>query len=68
MGSTLYKNSQGYGYKYTDISEIHRWLEENGITYYQYIEPVDGNDYVFTVPIIDGKELAPRRGCRGLMA
>ena len=68
MGNTLYKNSQGYGYKYTDISEIHRWLEENGITYYQYIEPVDGNDYVFTVPIIDGKEQEPRRGCRVITA
>lgn len=68
MGNTLYKNSQGYGYKYTDISEIHKWLEENGITYYQYIETVDGNDYVFTVPIIDGKEQAPRRGCRVIAA
>lgn len=68
MGNTLFKNSQGYGYKYTDISEIHRWLEENGIEYYQYIEPIDGNDYVYTVPIISGEEMPPRRGCRVITA
>ena len=68
MGNTLYKNSQGYGYKYTDISEIHKWIEENGIEYYQYIEPIEGNDYIYTVPIIDGKEQAPRRGCRVITA
>lgn len=68
MGNTLFKNTQGYGYKYTDISEIHKWLEENSIEYYQYIEPVDGFDYVFTVPIIEGKELPPRRGCRVITA
>lgn len=68
MGNTLFKNSQGYGYKYTDISEIHRWLEENGIEYYQYIEPIDGNDYVYTVPIISGEEMPPRRGCRVVTA
>lgn len=68
MGNTLFKNTQGYGYKYTDISEIHKWLEENGIEYYQYIEPYDGNDYVFTVPIINGEELPPRRGCRVITA
>ena len=68
MGNTLFKNTQGYGYKYTDISEIHKWLEENGIEYYQYIEPIEGNDYIYTVPIIDGEELNPRRGCRVITA
>ena len=68
MGNTLFKNSQGYGYKYTDISEIHRWLEENGIEYYQYIESIDGVDYVMTVPIISGEEMPARRGCRIITA
>ena len=68
MSNTLFKNSQGYGYKYTDISEIHRWLEENDIEYYQYIEPIDGNDYIYTVPIINGEELTPRRGCRVIVS
>lgn len=66
--TTIRKNATGFGYKYTDIAEIHEYLESQGIRYYQYIEPVDGNDYVFTVPIIDGKELAPRRGCRVITA
>jgi len=58
------KNANGYGYKYTDLAEIHNHLESQGITYYQYIEPIDGVDYIMTVPIIDGVEQPPRRGCR----
>lgn len=64
MGSTVSKNAKGYGYSYTDIAEIHNWLEENGLFYYQYIERIDGDDYIYTVPIIGGEEQAPRRGCR----
>lgn len=62
--TTIKKNSQGYGYKYSDLSEIHEWLESQGYTYYQYIEPIDGNDYIYTVPIVGGKELTARRGCK----
>ena len=62
--TNLKKNSQGYGYKYTDLAEIHNFLESQGITYYQYIEPQDGVDYIWTVPIINGEEQNPRRGCR----
>ena len=62
--NNLMKNAEGYGYNYTDLAEIHNHLEETGMTYYQYIEPVDGLDYIWTVPIKDGKELPPRRGCR----
>lgn len=57
------KNQQGYGYKYTDLSEITKMLSEEGIEYYQYIEPVDGTDYIMTVIIKDGKETVVR-GCR----
>lgn len=64
MGNKLSKNSQGYGYKYTDISQIHDWLEEQGYQYQQYIEVIDGNDYVVTIPIMDGEEQPPLRGCR----
>ena len=38
MGNKITKNANGFGYKYTDISEIHNWLEENGITYRQEVE------------------------------
>lgn len=66
----LGKEAEGYGYKYTDIAGIHRWLEEKGLKYYQYVETDEhGNDYIFTVPITtDGKPQEPRRGCRIVMA
>lgn len=71
--TTLSKNRQGYGYKYTDLSQIHEYLESVGLRYYQYIEPLEGQDYVYTVPLVvneDGSitELAPRRGCRIVQA
>lgn len=60
--TNLSKNKEGYGYKYTDLAQIHEYLEENNMKYYQYVEPINGKDYIMTVPIIDGKEQAPRRG------
>ena len=62
--NNLSKNKQGYGYKYTDLAQIHEYLEQNNMKYYQYIETVDGYDYIMTVPIIDGVEQKPRRGVR----
>ena len=66
--TTVKKNAKGYGYQYTDIAEIHEWLESQGYTYYQYIETLEGNDYIMTVPIIEGKEKPPRRGCKVITA
>ena len=67
--TTLRKNAQGYGYKYSDLAEIHNYLESRGLSYYQYIEVIDGNDYVMTVKVdADGKESAPIRGCRVVQA
>lgn len=57
-----------YSYKYTDIAAIHEYLGSISASYYQYIETIDGNDYVVTVPINDGKELPARRGCRVVQA
>ena len=69
MGDIIKKNQEGYGYKYTDIAEIHRYLEENGMKYYQEIETTDGNDYILTYRYIDGEwEKAPKRGCRVVQA
>lgn len=62
--TNIKKNASGYGYQYTDLAEIHNYLEANNMSYYQYVEPIDGFDYIITVPIIDGKEMPPRRGCR----
>lgn len=63
--TTIKKNAQGYGYTYTDLAQIHNELEAQGITYYQYIDVVDGVDYIMTV-INDGGvgEKRARRGCR----
>ncbi len=60
--TNLKKNRDGYGYKYTDLAEIHEYLEKNNMRYYQYVEPFEGKDYIMTVPIIDGVEQKPRRG------
>lgn len=61
---TLKTNSNGYNYKYTDIAGIHEYLQGAGLSYYQYIETIEGNDYIMTVPIVEGKELPVRKGCR----
>lgn len=61
---TLNKNKEGYGYCYTDLAEIHRYLEENGIWYYQYVDRIDNDDYIMTVKVIDGVEQPALRGCR----
>ena len=62
--ANIKKNAEGYGYKYTDLAEIHNYLEGHNITYTQEIEVIDGNDYIVTTPIIDGVEQKPIRGCR----
>ena len=68
MAQTVKKNKTAdtgrYSYKYVDIAQIHELLESNGWSYYQYIDRLDGDDYVMTVKIIDGEECAPLRGAR----
>ena len=58
------KVGEKYSYQYVDIAQIHEYLEENNMRYYQYIDRLDGDDYIMTVPIIDGVEKPARRGCR----
>lgn len=58
------KVGEKYSYKYVDIAQIHEYLEQRNMKYYQYIDRMDGDDYIMTVKIIDGKEQAPLRGCR----
>ena len=63
------KNAKGYGYNYTDLAEITKLLDSNGISYYQYIEPIDGVDYIMTA-IEDEKNGTEKhvRGCRVIEA
>lgn len=65
--TTLTKNKEGYGYKYTELAEIHKYLEENGMKYYQTIETNEhnGKDYIMTYRFIDEEwETEAKRGCQ----
>lgn len=63
--TSLAKNKQGYGYKYTDLAQIHEYLEENNMKYYQYIQRVGEDDYIFTKRCINDKwEEEAIQGCR----
>lgn len=73
MANTVSKNKTAnagrFAYKYVDIAQIHEYLESIGMSYYQYIDRVEGDDYVITVPIdSEGKELNHRRGSRVVQA
>ena len=59
------KNGSKYSYQYVDIAQIHEYLEQNNMSYYQYIDRIDGDDYIMTVKINEeGKESLPLRGSR----
>ncbi len=62
--TNLPKSKTAYNYKYCELSQIHEYLEQNNMSYYQYINTEDGDDYIYTVPIINGEERPARRGCR----
>lgn len=69
MESTVTKNKTAqvgkYSYRYVDIAQIHEYLDSAGLRYYQYIDRVDGDDYVMTVKVgKDGSESVPLRGAR----
>lgn len=65
MKSTIAKKTEGYGYKYTELADINKYCEENGITYFQEVDTCDINqkDYIITHIIKDGKETV-HRGCQ----
>lgn len=66
MGTRIKKLSNGYGYRYTELSTIHEELEKQGITYYQYIgyDHEADADYIYTVINYGEEDMPPRRGCR----
>lgn len=53
--TNLKKNKNGYGYKYTDLAEIHNYLEDNNMRYIQTIKRIETDDYIMTKRYIDGK-------------
>lgn len=58
------KVGEKYSYKYVDIAQIHEYLDANNLGYYQYIDRIDGDDYIMTVRIVNGEELPALRGAR----
>lgn len=60
----LKKEKEGYGYKYTELSQINEYLYSIGIKYRHSMGTDEKGDYIITTPIIDGKVLEPIRGCR----
>lgn len=58
------KVGEKYSYKYVDIAQIHEFLDANNLGYYQYIDRIEGDDYIMTVRIVNGEELPALRGAR----
>ncbi len=59
------KSGSKYSYQYVDIAQIHDYLEQNNMKYYQYIQRIDNDDYIFTRRYIDGKwEDEALQGCK----
>ena len=50
MKSTIAKKTEGYGYKYTELADINKYCEDNGIRYWQEVETCEINqkDYIIT--------------------
>ena len=67
--TNLKKNKEGYGYKYTDLAEIHNYLEDNEMRYIQKIQRLEDDDYIFTKRYINGEwEKEWIQGCRVVQA
>ena len=68
MSTKITKNQTAsvgkYSYQYVDIAQIHEYLEANNMSYYQYVDRIDGDDYIMTVKIINGEEKPALRGAR----
>lgn len=65
MKSTIAKKTEGYGYKYTELADINKYCEDNGIGYWQEVETCEINqkDYIVTY-IVENGEIIKHRGCQ----
>ena len=52
--TTVGKNKEGYGYKYTDLAQIHDYLESINARYIQTIQRIDSSDYIMTKRCFNG--------------
>lgn len=63
--TTVSKNKKGYGYKYTDLAQIHEYLENINAKYIQITKRVENDDYVMTKRCFDDKwEEEWLQGCK----
>lgn len=63
--SILSKGVKGYGYNYTELAQINKYLADMGLSYYQFIEAEGESERIYTVKVDEnGKESAPVRGCK----
>lgn len=59
------KSGSKYSYQYVDIAQIHDYLEQNNMKYYQFIKRIENDDYIFTRRYIDGNwEEEALQGCK----
>lgn len=65
MKSTIAKKTEGYGYKYTELADINKYCEDNGIRYWQETETSEINqkDYIITY-LVENGETTKHRGCQ----
>lgn len=63
--TTIARNKEGYGYKYTELAEINKYCENNNISYYQEVDTCDinGKDYIVTYVTENGVTTS-HRGCQ----
>lgn len=67
--TNIKKNADGYGYKYTDLAEIHNYLESINARYIQQVQRIEGEDYIFTKRCFADKwENEWLQGCRVVQA
>ena len=58
-------NSQGYNYKYADLLQVNKYIQDLGYSYFQETDTDDGVDYIFTNVFDENGELKRRvRGAR----
>lgn len=63
--STIAKKTEGYGYRYTELADINKYCEDNGITYYQEVETneINQKDYIITY-LVKEDSVEKHRGCQ----
>jgi hypothetical protein len=67
--TNLKKNKEGYGYKYTELAEIHNYLESINAKYIQKIARIETEDYIMTKRCFNDKwEDEWLQGCRVVQA